>query len=61
MSEETPKLHGWITPEYAEQMVDDLLKYLKKYGKEKASIYDLALRGISERCQLLSNAQDVLD
>ena len=46
---ETPKLHGWITPEYAEQMVEDLLTFLKEHGGEKAGIYDLAQRGIRTR------------
>ena len=27
---EAPRLNGWITPEYAEQMVMDLLIFLKK-------------------------------
>jgi hypothetical protein len=45
---ELPKLHGWITPEYAEEMVWNLLDYLKKYSKN-GSIYDLAMRGIAER------------
>ncbi len=26
--EDVPKLHGWITPEYAVEMIQDLYRYL---------------------------------
>lgn len=32
---ETPKLHGWITPEYAMQIVDELTEYLLSNGYRK--------------------------
>jgi len=27
---ETPKLHGWITPEYAMQMIDEMVDWLNQ-------------------------------
>ena len=29
---EVPKLHGWITPEYAVQMIGELVAFLEKNG-----------------------------
>jgi hypothetical protein len=58
---EVPKLNGWITPEYAEQMVMDLLIFLKKNHKE-GSIFDLAYRGlVTRKClSMTTNAHSVI-
>jgi hypothetical protein len=34
VSKDVPKLHGWITPEYACEMTRDMLKYLYCNQKE---------------------------
>ena len=60
MNQDAPKLHGWITPEYAEQMVWDLLEFLKKNSKN-GSIYDLAMRGIAcRKYKHIENGYDLL-
>ena len=32
MNQDTPKLHGWITPEYAVQIIGELIAFLEKNG-----------------------------
>lgn len=52
---DTPKLHGWITPEYAIEMTRNMLSYLYKNSKEDFEY----MRSYIKNYELVENLKDV--
>ena len=53
---EAPKLHGWITPEYAMEMIEEMLIFLRQNGRE----YYLIGPEITNKCPfMIMNAQNM--